>query len=116
MNESALPLALYNLILMVVILHELCHAFTEHFFYNLVTPEGVSPTRNGGGESGWLLEARLMKERVLASWDAQGDVGRMRWIRRLVMQTESESVTSDYVISKTSFFHLKGQAKSIHRR
>ena len=51
------PLPLYNLILTVVILHELLHAFTKHLFGSIITPGGLGPTGlYRCGESGWLLD------------------------------------------------------------
>ncbi|KAF8344945.1 hypothetical protein F5887DRAFT_968646 [Amanita rubescens] len=89
-RPGLLALPLYNLIITVVILHELSHSFTKYLFNNIITPEGVGPTRRRHGESGWLLEARLMPHGfVSASWDCEGDVGQMKLIKRVVLEKGS---------------------------
>ncbi|KAM6499503.1 hypothetical protein JOM56_005011 [Amanita muscaria] len=107
-----LPLPLYNLILTVVILHELSHAFTKHLFGSIITPEGLGPTQlDGYGESGWLLETRLMQGSILASWDHKHDVGRMDMIKRVVLKTSSGSYiidvsTAEKILQSLGSLHL----------
>jgi hypothetical protein len=88
---SHLSVAQYNMIIAIVIMHEMLHAFTKYLFNNIITSEGVGPTRNGCGESGWLVERQMMGGTILASWNREADVGRMEAIDGVVLETDGSS-------------------------
>jgi hypothetical protein len=71
----------------------------QYLFDNAITPEGVGPTQNRSGESGWLVERRLMGGIVLASCNREDDVGRMESIDRVVLETDGLS----HIIGKAFF-------------
>jgi hypothetical protein len=83
--------------IVVVIFHEVSHAFTKFLFNSIITPPGVGPTRGIHGESGWLLEDRF----ISASWDRANEVGQMGSIKRVVLESKRGSGAAACVIGKT---------------
>lgn len=72
----------------------------KFLFGNIITPDGIGPTRGIYGESGWLLEEKLMpRGLVLASWDHTHEVGQMRLIKRVVLEDGSGAAAR--IIGKT---------------
>jgi len=71
------------LIITVVVLHELAHAFTKFHFHDNLTPIGIGigiGNRQDCGELGWLVEEQIMGGRLHVEWaDAQhfGDMLRI---------------------------------------
>lgn len=55
-----------------VLLRESTHALTKHVFgFPWNTPAEIGPTRNGHGNAGREVEARLMGGRIEAMWRSQ---------------------------------------------
>ena len=80
---------LYKLLITIVVLHELSHAFTKHYFHGMCTPLGVGTSRQGPwGESGWLVEEMLFEGRLAAEWDDSGEKGQMGKISRVVLGSD----------------------------
>ena len=69
---------MYNLVIAIVVLHELSHAFTKYWFNQIITPVGVgfggSPRSS---ESGFLVEDELVGGRFAVEWNDPDDFGNM---------------------------------------
>jgi hypothetical protein len=80
----------YNLIITVVILHELSHAFTKHYFDHIITPLGVGFKEGSEyGESGFLVEDEIVGGRLSVEWDKPLDAANMGEISRVVIKRDS---------------------------
>lgn len=76
---------------MVIVFHELSHAFTKYWFNEIVTPLDVGPTIDGSGELGFLVEEELMGGRLVVEWDNCHNFGKMDLIDQLVLVNGSHT-------------------------
>lgn len=58
------------MLITVIILHELSHAFIKFWFNGIITNVGVGAGRDPqDGEAGWLVEEQIMGGRLAVEWD-----------------------------------------------
>jgi hypothetical protein len=92
-----IELQLYNIVITVIILHELANTFTNLWFDEAVAPLGVGVgNSSGSGESGWLVEERIMGGKLEVEWDKPEDAFNMDLIDRVLLRSDER----DLIFSK----------------
>jgi hypothetical protein len=83
----------YNLIITVIILHELSHAFTKYYFNHIVTPLGVGYKQGSSyGESGYLVEDEIVGGRLSVLWKHEKDWSNMTKIHQVAIVRGSQKL------------------------
>jgi hypothetical protein len=78
----------YNIIITVIVMHELAHSFTKLWFNEAVTPLGVGVGNSpGSGESGWLVEENIMGGTLEVQWDQPKQAFNMDLIDRVILRS-----------------------------
>jgi hypothetical protein len=82
----------YNLIITVIVMHELAHSFTKFWFDEAVTPLGVGVGNcPNDGESGWLVEENLMHGVLEAQWNDPKQVYNMDLIDCVILRNATNN-------------------------
>ena len=88
----------YNLVIAMIIFHELAHAFTKTWFLEIITPLGVGVGNDPKvGEAGKLVEGKILGGILRVEWDDKSDMADMDYIDRVLLTCGSQNL----IISKS---------------
>jgi hypothetical protein len=91
-TSTKMELQEYNLIITVIVMHELAHSFTKFWFNEAVMPLGVGVGVGNcpnSGESGWLVEENLMRGVLEVQWNDPKQVFNMDLIDCVILRNST---------------------------
>jgi hypothetical protein len=81
-----LSLDKYNVIIIVVLLHELMHWYTKICLDEHITPKDIDLDDGEVGKSGWELEDQVFHGRLVVEWGPGGVMREMDSIARIILK------------------------------